>query len=128
MGPRWPLSSPAAQDSQLVMTATDALPFRLLLCACPDAGTAEYIAAALVGGRLAACVTLLPGARSVYRWQGEVQRADECVMLIKTRAADYPALEQRLLQLHPDQVPELLVLPILAGNPAYLAWLGTVGD
>lgn len=110
------------------MAAAETLPFRLLLCACPDPGTAENIAAALVEARLAACVTLLPGARSVYRWQGQVRRAEECVMLIKTRAADYPALEQRLLQLHPDQVPELLALPILGGNPAYLAWLGTAGD
>ncbi|MGK2942281.1 MAG: divalent-cation tolerance protein CutA [Immundisolibacter sp.] len=110
------------------MAAAETLPLRLLLCACPDPGTAEDIAAALVEARLAACVTLLPGARSVYRWQGQLRRAEECVMLIKTRAADYPALEQRLLQLHPDQVPELLALPILGGNPAYLAWLGTAGD
>lgn len=102
---------------------TDTLPYRLLLSACPDAASAERIATALVEEQLAACVTALPGARSVYRWQGNVEHADECVLLIKARAADYPALEQRLLALHPYDVPELLALPVLAGNPAYLAWL-----
>jgi periplasmic divalent cation tolerance protein len=102
---------------------TDTPPYRLLLSACPDAVSAERIATALVEERLAACVTALPGARSVYRWQGKVEHADECVLLIKARADDYPALEQRLLALHPYDVPELLALPVLAGNPAYLAWL-----
>ena len=106
---------------------TDALPCRLLLSACADAATAEQIATALVEEGLAACVTLLPGARSVYRWQGRLERADECVLLIKARAADYPALERRLLELHPYAVPELLALPVLAGNPAYLAWLEAGG-
>ncbi len=105
----------------------EALPFRLLLSACADVATAERIASALVEAGLAACVTLLPGTRSVYRWQGKVERAEECVLLIKARADDYPALEQRLLELHPYQVPELLALPVLAGNPAYLAWLETGG-
>ncbi len=106
---------------------TEALPFRLLLSACADPATAEQIATALVEEGLAACVTLLPGARSVYRWQGKLERAAECVLLIKARADDYPALERRLLALHPYDVPELLALPVLAGNPAYLAWLESGG-
>ena len=106
---------------------TDTPPYRLLLSACPDAESAGRIAAALVEERLAACVTVLPGARSVYRWQGAVEHAHECVLLIKARADDYPALERRLLALHPYAVPELLALPVLAGNPAYLAWLEARG-
>lgn len=106
---------------------TETLPFRLLLSACADVATAEQIAGTLVEEGLAACVTLLPGARSIYRWQGKLERAEECMLLIKARAGDYPALEQRLLELHPYQVPELLALPVLAGNPAYLAWLETGG-
>lgn len=106
---------------------TDTPPYRLLLSACPDAESAGCIAAALVEEQLAACVTVLPGARSVYRWQGAVEHADECVLLIKARADDYPALERRLLALHPYDVPELLALPVLAGNPAYLAWLEARG-
>ncbi len=106
---------------------TAAPPYRLLLSACPDAASADRIATALVEEGLAACVTALPGARSVYRWQGAIERADECVLLIKALAGDYPALERRLLALHPYDVPELLALPVLAGNPAYLAWLDTRG-
>ncbi len=106
---------------------TESPPYRLLLSACPDAASAERIATALVEERLAACVTALPGARSVYRWQGAVEHADECVLLIKALADDYPALERRLLALHPYDVPELLALPVLAGNPAYLVWLDTRG-
>ena len=107
--------------------STETLPFRLLLSACADAGTAEQIAGTLVEEGLAACVTLLPGARSIYRWQGRLERAEECVLLIKTRADAYPALERRLLALHPYDIPELLALPVLAGNPAYLKWLEAVG-
>ncbi len=107
---------------------TETLPFRLLLSACADAGTAERIAGTLVEEGLAACATLLPGARSVYRWQGRLERTDECVLLIKARADDYPALERRLLELHPYDIPELLALPVLAGNPAYLAWLDARGE
>lgn len=106
---------------------TDVLPYRLLLSACADGATAARIADTLVEEGLAACVTLLPGARSVYRWQGQLERADECLLLIKARADDYPALERRLLELHPYAVPELLALPVLAGNPAYLAWLESGG-
>ena len=102
---------------------TDVLPYRLLLSACPDMATAEHIAGTLVEEGLAACVTLLPGARSIYRWQGKLERVEECLLLIKACADDYPALERRLLALHPYDVPELLALPVLAGNPAYLAWL-----
>lgn len=107
---------------------TAAPPYQLLLSACADAASAERIATTLVEERLAACVTVLPGARSVYRWQGAVEHADECVLLIKARAGDYPALERRLLDLHPYEMPELLALPVLAGNPAYLAWLEARGD
>lgn len=106
---------------------TETSPCRLLLSACADAATAERIATALVEEGLAACVTLLPGARSVYRWRGAIEHADECVLLIKARADDYPALEQRLLALHPYDVPELLALPVLGGNPDYLAWLEARG-
>jgi periplasmic divalent cation tolerance protein len=63
----------------------------------------------------------------VFRRQGAVEHADEGVLRIKARADDYPALEQRLLALHPYEVPELLALPVQAGNPAYLAWLEARG-
>jgi periplasmic divalent cation tolerance protein len=92
-------------------------------CTCPDTASAGRIAAALVEERLAACVNLLPGLRSVYRWQGQVEVADEVLLLIKTRADAYPALQERLLALHPYELPELLAVEPAAGLPAYLAWV-----
>lgn len=108
----------------LPFSVRDAVPACLLcLCTCPDADTARAIADRLVEERLCACVNLLPGAQSIYRWQGAVERAQEVLMLIKTTQTRYAALEQRLAALHPYSVPEIIALPIHAGLPAYLQWL-----
>ncbi|MEI2456710.1 divalent-cation tolerance protein CutA [Lysobacter firmicutimachus] len=82
----------------------------LVLSTCPDQASADAIAQTLVEERLAACVTRLPGARSTYRWQGEIEQADEVQLLIKTRVAVYPALIERLIELHPYELPEVLVV------------------
>ena len=97
----------------------------LLLCltTCPDAASAERIAKALVDEQLAACVNVLPGLRSTYRWQGAVERADELLLLIKTTRAAWPALQARLLELHPYELPELLAVEPVDGLPAYLQWV-----
>lgn len=95
----------------------------LCFCTCPDAATATRIADALVQARLAACVSVLPGMRSTYRWQGRVESGDELLLLIKTTVARYPELQQRLLQLHPYELPELLAVEAGAGLPAYLRWV-----
>jgi periplasmic divalent cation tolerance protein len=89
-----------------------------------SAEEAEKIAAALVEERLAACVNILGGIRSVYRWQGEVQRDDEVALVAKTRAALFDALAARVRALHSYDVPCIVAWPIEAGNPAYLAWIG----
>lgn len=89
----------------------------------PDADTAESIARALVGQGLAACVNILPGVRSIYRWQGAIEDAGEVTIFIKTAAHRYPELEAALRRLHPYEVPELIVLPIATGLPAYLQWV-----
>ena len=96
-----------------------------LLCfsTCPDADTARRIATALVEERLAACVNLLPGLQSIYRWQGQVESADEVLLLIKTTTEAYPALQERLLALHPYELPELLAVELATGLPAYLGWI-----
>lgn len=96
---------------------------RLVLCNAPDQACAEQLARQLVSEGLAACVNLLPPVRSLYRWQGVIESADEVPLWIKTTAAAYPALEARLLQLHPYQVPEIIALPVLAGSALYLDWL-----
>lgn len=90
---------------------------------CPDAPTAERIARALVEARLAACVNLLSGVRSVYRWDGDVVVDDEVLLMIKTTSVHLPALRERLVALHPYDVPELIALPVTGGLPAYLQWI-----
>ncbi|WP_228144113.1 divalent-cation tolerance protein CutA, partial [Acinetobacter baumannii] len=95
----------------------------ICFCTCPDADSAERIATALVAERLAACVNLLPGLRSVYRWQRKVEAAAEVLLLVKTSAEAYPALQERLRQLHPYELPELLAVEAASGLPEYLQWL-----
>ena len=84
---------------------------------------AGVIAEALVEDRLAACVNVLPEMTSYFRWQGAVEQAEERQLLIKTTAAQLPALEQRLHELHPYELPEFLVLPIRHASAAYAKWV-----
>jgi periplasmic divalent cation tolerance protein len=93
------------------------------LSTAPDADAAERIARALVEERLIACANLLPGVVSLYRWEGEVQREPEVMMLIKTRRSLVRRLEERFAELHPYEVPELLVVGVEDGLPAYCRWV-----
>lgn len=95
----------------------------MVLCNVPDAALAQQIAETLVGEQLAACVNIMAPCRSVYRWQGKLENASEVPLQIKTTAVAYPALQARLLQLHPYEVPEIIALPLAAGLPAYLTWV-----
>lgn len=99
------------------------MPALICFCACPDRATAERIATTLVEERLAACVNILPGMRSVYRWEGRVEAVDEVLLLVKTSAGAYPVLQARLTALHPYELPELLAVEPAAGLPAYLDWV-----
>ncbi len=97
-----------------------------VLCNCPAAGdVAPRLARALVERRLAACVNLLPGVRSIYAWQGEVCDEAEITLLIKTSAAQMTALREAIVELHPYDVPEVVALPVdaAASLPAYLNWV-----
>jgi periplasmic divalent cation tolerance protein len=84
---------------------------------------AEYIAREMVERRLAACVNLLPPVTSVYRWQGEVTREQEHVLLMKTHEDRFEALRARLVEIHPYETPEVIALPVVAGHAAYLRWI-----
>ncbi len=97
--------------------------FVIVLTTFPVDGDAEALAKALVDGRLAACVNILPAMRSVYAWKGVTESGHERQLLIKTTRARLPDLESRLTQLHPYEVPEFVVLEIAAGSAAYLSWL-----
>ena len=88
-----------------------------------DEADAARIVRQLVEERLIACGSLLPGARSLYRWQGELTDAREVVVLMKTRKQDWTALMSRLHELHPYDTPECLAVRVASGAPKYMAWL-----
>lgn len=96
---------------------------RVVFTNLPDHETAVTIARALIDGRFAACVTVLAGATSVYRWEGAVESADETPLLIKTTRARYAALEAELCRLHPYELPEIVAVPLTQGLPAYVQWV-----
>lgn len=89
-----------------------------------SAEEADRIASAQVEERLAACVNILGDVRSVYRWDGVVRRDAEVALIAKTRAALFDALAARVRALHSYDVPCIVSWPIVAGNPAYLGWIG----
>lgn len=97
--------------------------YRVVLTTYPDAQVAEESARFLVESQLAACVNIMPNARSIYRWQGEVVSDNEVVLIIKTRHDCYPALQEALRARHPYQVPEIISLMVETGLPEYLAWI-----
>jgi periplasmic divalent cation tolerance protein len=96
----------------------------LILTTLPADADAGAFALALVDARLAACVNLLPVMESVYRWEGRVERASERQLLLKTSRDRVAALRERVRELHPYDVPEFIVLPIVDGDDAYLRWIG----
>jgi periplasmic divalent cation tolerance protein len=89
----------------------------------PSVVEAEKAGATLVNERLAACVNLLPGMISVYRWRGAVERAEEAVMIVKTRASLAEAVRARVKATHPYDTPAILVLPIESVDESYFAWI-----
>ncbi len=95
----------------------------LIYCTCPDQGSAQSIANTLVNKNLAACVNILPGVHSVYRWQGKCENAQEYLLMIKTLHSAYGALEQAITEIHPYELPEIIAVPITHGLAGYLAWI-----
>jgi periplasmic divalent cation tolerance protein len=96
----------------------------VVLCSCGDPEAARRIANALVEQRLAACVTILPVVESVYRWQEKIENANEALLLIKTTSHQFLALQEKILELHTYDTPEIIALPVIAGLEKYLRWLG----
>jgi len=96
---------------------------RIVISTAGSEEEAAKIARELVERGLAACVCRLSGLRSVYRWQGAVEEAEEVLLLIKTSQERLPELEAALQELHSYDVPEFLVLPVMAGGGGYLEWL-----
>ena len=96
---------------------------RVVLVTTPDAEVAEGLVRALVEEGVVACGNILPGITSIYRWRGEVERATEALVVFKTTAAGAARLERRVPELHPYEVPEVLVLPVDSGHGPYLEWI-----
>ena len=97
--------------------------FVLVLSTCPDVATAQRLATAIVDEGLASCANVVPELRSVYRWQGRQEHSRESLLLVKAPSARFGAIEARLRELHPYELPEIIGVPIIAGSAAYLAWL-----
>jgi periplasmic divalent cation tolerance protein len=95
----------------------------VVLVTAKDTAQAERIARKLVERELAACVNVLPGARSFFRWEGKVDRTREVLLIIKTRRSVFPRLARAVKELHSYSVPEIIALPIVAGSPDYLRWI-----
>ena len=102
------------------MSATDCV---IVCTTLPADADSAALARTLVGERLAACVSTLPGVRSVYRWKEQIEEDDEQQLLIKTTAERASALCERIRALHPYEVPELLALPVADGGAEYLDWI-----
>ncbi|BCU75898.1 divalent-cation tolerance protein CutA [Luteolibacter sp. LG18] len=96
---------------------------RIVLCTFPDREQARQIGTALVEKQLAACVNLLPGVESIYPWDGKLETASEVLAVFKTTRAAYPAFAEKLSELHPYEVPEILALAPAAAAKAYAAWV-----
>src|SRR5579864_1809215 len=95
----------------------------VVYCTAASMKEARKLTETLVGEKLAACVSIVPQVHSTYRWKGKIERAEEAFLIIKTQKTKFKALAKRIRQLHSYTVPEILALPVVAGNPDYLKWL-----
>ncbi|MBL8227763.1 MAG: divalent-cation tolerance protein CutA [Bryobacterales bacterium] len=95
----------------------------VVLNTCSSAEEAEKVARQLLEKRLAACVNIVPGARSLYHWQGAIEESAEHLLIIKSRRPLVEQLEKELQKVHSYDVPELVVIPIVDGSRSYLDWL-----
>ena len=96
---------------------------KVVLVTVPDQKTGLELARTLVREKLAACVNLVPGVRSIYRWQDRIEDDPELLLIIKTGAGSLERLSRRVLEIHPYDEPEVISLPVDGGSPGYLDWV-----
>jgi len=96
---------------------------RIVLISVPNKDLASHIARSLVEQKLAACVNIIPGVKSIYRWEDKIQEDSELLLIVKTRATCYTALEESVVKMHPYDTPEIISLDISQGFAAYLNWI-----
>ena len=97
--------------------------YRVVLVSVPRGGKAESLAEGMVEARLAACVNILPGAVSIYRWKNRVHRDEESILVVKTTVSRLKALERWVKARHPYEIAEFVCLPVSSGSKEYLSWL-----
>ena len=97
--------------------------YQIILNTCPDHEQAMQLANVLIDEGLAACVNIVPGLTSVYKWQGNKETGTEVLLIIKTRSDCYAQLESRIASLHPYELPEIISVPIENGLKTYLDWI-----
>lgn len=97
--------------------------YLLVMTTVPDAEVGQIIAEKIIEERLAACVTLQAAGQSLYWWQGKITQDQEHTLFIKTKKESYPDLEEKIHQIHPYDIPEIIALPIFAGSKDYLDWI-----
>lgn len=95
----------------------------VILCTVPNQEVGQRIAKALITDQLAACVNLLPGIESVYRWDNQIETSSETLLLIKSQEHLYEKIEQKLISIHPYDCPEIMSLPVKSGFSGYLEWI-----
>jgi periplasmic divalent cation tolerance protein len=104
----------------------------VILCTCATEEEADRLARTVIDARLAACVNVLPRVRSIYRWKGAIESADECLLIIKSSRPLFDSLRTALEASHSYEVPEVIALPVVEGSANYLNWitanLGTGGE
>ena len=98
--------------------------YRIVLVTCASVAEARRIGRSAVERKLAACANILVGVESIYRWKGKVERAREVLVVMKTTVARLRELEREVKRVHSYEVPEFVVLPIVAGSQEYLEWVG----
>ena len=96
----------------------------VVLSTCASEEEARNIGRLLLDGRLAACVSVLPGIRSMYHWKGAIETSTECLLLIKTSREQFQGVSSAIKKAHSYELPEVLALPVLDGSEEYLEWLG----
>ena len=116
---RWPAPPRAMTSSD----ATAAADVAVVYVTAPSTDVAQQIATTLVTDRLAACVNIVPGLTSVYRWQGKVEAEPEVLMMVKARRSELPALTAAIKAAHPYAEPEVLAVPAVGGSESYLDWV-----
>lgn len=98
--------------------------YLLILNTCPNKESASQVANTLVDKHLAACVNILPGLTSIYHWQGQIESAEEYLLIIKSTQSAFSDVQSAIREIHPYELPEVIAVPITAGLDSYLAWIG----